>query len=127
MSNQVNRIRVAKATYNFAVDGGLVSTITPVTSEIVPLGAIVKAVYTDALTATTSGGSATVAINAGGTTLVAAGTLAANSLSGTLKVSQTLSGSATAIKTAANGFITVTVAVAALTAGKFDVYVEYMI
>ena len=133
MANQLTQKRVAKATYSFAVDGGAVSTIQPQTSDIIPSGAIITNVIFDSKTATTSGGAATVAITGGGLTLVAAQTIANNLLDGTLvsimKAAGNTGSTSTApyivSKTTSAAPIKVVVAVAALTAGIFDVYVEY--
>jgi len=123
---QFNRQRIAKATYSFATDGGAISTITPSISDIIPANAIITAVYTDVTTTVTSGGSATVAVNAGATVIVTAATLSTLVWNSTAKTKQTLAASATAIKPSAAGRITLTVAVAALTAGVVNVYVEYI-
>lgn len=118
--------------YSFAVQGGAVSTIKllqdlgSANSYVsLPNGAIIKQVYIDIITACASGG---------GTGTIA---LTANS-SGDLKAAvdaDTLSGivagipvgtAAAMVKLTAARDITVAIATEALTAGKFDVYIEWV-
>lgn len=128
MPTSYQRKRVAKATYSFAVDGGAQGTITPATNSTIPLGAVVTGVFVDCTTNVAPAAGATIAINGGGTTLVTAATATAHGLNtGTVKKSLALVSSATAIKTTANGAITLTVASADLTAGVVNIYVEYFI
>lgn len=117
---QAKRV-VAKATYSFAVDGGAVGTITPVTNHLVPKNAIITRAWTDARTSMTSGGSATVALACGGVTIKSATAFDNSAYVG-------LDDQVTApAKTNAAGYITFTVATAALTAGIVDIYVEYIV
>jgi len=135
MANEKTRKRVAKATYDFSVDGGAVSTITPAITEIIPTGAIVTDVIIDMTTALTSGGSATVAVTAGGVTIQGAVDYNQLPYSGTglghvLRAGASgATGVTTAlylpIKTTSDAAIKVAIATAALTAGKFNVFVEY--
>ena len=117
--------RVAYYEYDFAVDGGAVGDIT-LRGEGLPEGAIVTDGKIHVLTAITSGGSATAALKIES---------AADVLTATAKTSFTLNAildivpvrtAATAIRvTAAGNKPVMTVAVAALTAGKFILAVEY--
>lgn len=135
MANQLVQKRVAKATYSFAVDGGAVATIVPVTTDSIPVNAIVTEVLIDSRTACTSGGSATVAITGGGVTLQGAIDYNQAPYSGTspAKVLRAGASGATGVTTAvyipikatSTAPIKVVIAGAALTAGIFDVYVEY--
>lgn len=128
MPTSFQRKRVAKATYSFATDGGAQTTITPAITASVPLGAVVTGVFVDCTTNVAPATGATIAINAGGTTLVTAATATSLGLNtGTVKKALTLAGSATAIKTTATGAVTLTVASADLTAGVVNIYVEYFI
>ena len=86
----------------------------------VPAGAIITQVVTDALTSLTSGGSAKVAISVGSDALKAATAFNDASLVG---VDSQL---AAPVKTVAGGALTLTVATAALTAGKVRVIVKYL-
>lgn len=115
---------IAKATYSFAVDGGAVGAIIPATSELVPQGAIVTRAWTDVRTAMTSGGSATVALSVASATPI---TLKSATAFDDAAYTGVDSHSVTAAKTDSEGRITFTVAVAALTAGIVDIYVEYLL
>lgn len=113
--------------YDFAVDGGAVSTITLRTStsmpNVLPIGTVVVSGYIEVDTPVTSGGAATVAVNGEAAGDLLAATLVSGapwSTTGRKSIIPAATG-ATAIKTTAARSITVTVAVAALTAGKFRV------
>lgn len=133
MSQNVKR--VAKATYSFAVDGGAVSTITPSVTDVIPQGAIVTDVTIQVSTLCTGGGGCTVAITGGGLTLVAAETLANNVLNATGVVRMIAAGNAGVTSTApyisqlasSSATIKVVVGTTAVTAGVFNVFVEYVI
>ena len=149
--------RIAKGTYDFAVQGGAVGNINLYDSVyapgvsampgqpqsvgvakqagvfkplILPYNSIVVRALIDVITAPTSGGSATLALSTGAT--------AADLLAATAKASFTglidgipVHSAATAIKitqavTGSQGVIPfLAIAVAALTAGKFNVHIEY--
>ena len=122
-----------KFVYDFAVDGGSHSAedqglagngagiITPADADItIPENAIITDCITYVTTAMTSGGSATVAIGCGGAALVAA-TAFDNGVFDDEDVTHTV----VADKTTAAARPIVTVAGAALTAGVFEVIVEY--
>lgn len=112
---------IAKATYDFSVDGGAAAVITPATNEVVPEGAIVVRAWTDVATNMTSGGAATVALDVGGVALKAATAYNDAAYQGVD------AHSVTAAKTTSDARITFTVADAALTAGKVHIFVEYFI
>lgn len=117
--------RVAYYEYDFAIDGGAVGDIT-LRGPGLPDDAIVDTGKVQVKTAVTSGGSATVAVKL----LSAADLLAA-----TAKASLTANAifdvvpagtAATALRTTSAGLKpAITVAVAALTAGKLIVALEY--
>jgi hypothetical protein len=118
----------AKVTYDFAVDGGAVSVITPANSPTIPLGAIILGGTIDITTTLTSGGAATIALGLG------AGAQAA-ALKAALAVASWTAGqlalipvftAATYVKATAAAALTVSIATAALTAGKFDVNLVYV-
>jgi hypothetical protein len=135
MSKQLKQ--VAKCTYDWAIDAGALSTITPAATESIPKGALITSVVIDSKTALSSAGSATVAITAGGVTIAGATDFDEVPYSGTtpVKVLRASPGiNTSAISTAeylpivatSTADIKVVVAGAALTvAGKFHVYVEY--
>lgn len=115
--------------YDFAVDGGAVSTVTlraapsySVGNDI-PFGAIIEGGFVEVDTAVTSGGSATVAVtveSAGDIVAAAAISGAPWSTTGRKSLVPAFTG-ATTVKTTAARSITITIATAALTAGKFRV------
>lgn len=109
---------VVEATYDFSKLGGAVGALTLGLS--LPKGAIVTQLWTDAQTAMTSGGSATVALSAGAEVLKAATAFDDASYIG---VDQHLSAP---IKLATGGQLTLTIAAAALTAGKLRICLAYL-
>jgi hypothetical protein len=86
---------------------------------ILPVGAIVTRLWTDEVANVTSGGSATVAISVGAQSLVAA----QDFVDFVGAQEQAL---AAPVKITSEAALTLTVAVAALTGGKLNVYIEYM-
>jgi len=111
---------VVKATYDFDVDGGAQGAITLNSNGVVPKGAIITSAFTDVRTAMTSGGSATVALAVGGVTIKGATAFDDAAYTG-------LDAHITApVQASSTGQIVATVATADLTAGVFDVYVEYI-
>lgn len=134
MANDFSRLRVAKVSYSFAVDGGAVSTIEPITySDIIPTGAIITNVVAYPSVALTSGGSATVSITGGGLTILAAGAYSSAPYNGTtpaqMAQSTGLTSTAPYIPQIATSSapLKVVIGTAALTAGIFDVYVTYVL
>ena len=120
------KIRIAKATYNFAIDGGAISTITPKSGAVIPNGAEVLRAWTDVTTPMTSAGSATLALQIASTTPVVIKT--ATAFDSADYTGQDIQRAATVIgKTNSAGAITCTIATAALTAGVVEVFVEYVI
>lgn len=122
------RIKWARGLYDFAVDGGLVSAIA-LRGDQIPSGAYLLDSFFQVDTLVTGGGSATVSLGVeSAADLRAAATLAtAPALSTTgPKRSLVRMGTADPIVTTAVRSITATVAVAALTAGKFQVLVAYV-
>lgn len=112
--------------YSFAQDGGAVSTIT-LRGDTIPSGAIITDALLHVDTIPTSGGAATISI---GTEAAADIQSAANynaapySTAGAKRT--TFVATTAPIKTTAARSITIAVAAAALTAGKFSVVVEYV-
>jgi nitrate reductase gamma subunit len=116
----VTKIKTIKATYDFAKQGGAISAIA--LGAQIPTGAWITRAYIKKVTAITSGGSATIALAIGGVALLAA-TAFDNAVFTAAVATSTVT---PALTTTATG-ITATVAVAALTAGSFDVIVEYVV
>lgn len=137
MANEFSRIRVAKATYDFSVDGGssTIGTLILASTEEIPSGAIITDVKLNCRTIVTSGGAATIALTGGGVTLKAAESIANSVLNGTGLVDVIRAGNSGSTGTAkyipiaatSNAKIGITVGTADLTAGVFDIYVTYFI
>ncbi len=121
-------VRYAKATYDFTVDGGGVSTITPVSGATLPINSIILGGIIDTVIPLTSGGSATVAIgtSAGSSAASLKAALAFGSYTGLVAVIPLFT-AVTMIKMTAAGNITFTIATAALTAGKLNVILAYVV
>ena len=113
-------VNCVSATYDFGVSGGAVSTIVLATLGV-PANAVVTQIVIDALTTVTSGGSATIQLKAGSTAL----TDAVGKASFTGQATLALASSATAIKVSAASDLQITIATAALTAGKVRFIVKY--
>lgn len=111
------------ATYDFAKHGGAVGDIT-LDDAVLPDNAIITKVFFDVLTAPTSGGAATVAFKVASAGDLKAATAIA-SWTG-LVDGVPADTAATMIKLSADQLVKATVAVAALTAGKIKVCIEYV-
>jgi len=121
-------LRVARAKYNFAVDGGVIGLITPALNATIPDNAVIIGGTINSTTAATSGGAATISIG------TAAGSSAASLLGVTAVASFSLDARinsvatfAAPVKMTAAGSITLTVADFALTAGVIEVTVLYFV
>lgn len=120
------RVKVARAVYDFAVSGGAVGDITLV-GDSVPNGAIVTDVLLHVNTVPTSGGSATVAVKIQSSAdLNSADAISGAPWSTTGAKRGDFTATTAPILLTADRAITATVATAALTAGKFTVYVMYV-
>lgn len=125
----LSRVRVATATYDFAVDGGAISAID--LGVTLPDNAIILDGMVDVITTLTSAGdTATIALHA-----EAAGDIVAaiaindgtNPWDAGLRAIKQLGTSTTATKLTAARAITATIAVEAVTAGKFVVFLRYVL
>lgn len=122
-----NGMDIARVRYDFAVEGGAVGDIDLHTDSL-PSGAVIMGGYVDVITPPTSGGAATLAIKAEGAgDIVAAAAISGApwSTTGRKSVIPVFTG-ATTVKTTAARKLRATVAVAALTAGVFDVVLFYV-
>lgn len=128
MQKGLGALQVAKATYDFAVDGGAVGTITPINSPVFPAGAIIMGGVIYPITLPTSGGAATIGIGFGSgaqaALIKAAATGIATYVAGVPLVMIPVWASGF-FKVAVEGKMTFTVGTAALTAGKIAVHVAY--
>lgn len=123
--DQISRtLLVVRGEYDFAVDGGAVGDIALTAGAPIPSGAYVLGCYIEVDTVPTSGGAATIALkveSAGDLQAAAAITGAPWSTAGRKVGSLTLTSAP--LKTTAARNIVATVGTAALTAGKFRVFV----
>jgi hypothetical protein len=122
------RTKWARAYYDFATDGGAVSTIA-LRGDKIPSGAVVIGTYIDVDTNVTSGGAATVSIGIESATDVrAAATLAtAPSLAAAgAPLLGAITRATAATVTTADRDVSIAIGTAALTAGRFSVLVEYI-
>ena len=134
MANDIQKsMRVAKATYDFSVVGGAVSTLVIPGADIVPSGAIIQDLIIDCTTACTSGGAATFAVTGGGLTLAGGtpiGVGAAPFTAGTVGrvgVAGVITTGYPVQKATSSAALKVVIGTAAITAGVFTVYVYYTI
>jgi len=115
------------ALYDFSVHGGAQGSIELdnvfAKAVTLPANAIVTNVWAEELTDVTSGGSATVTLNAGSTALTGATGYA--SFAGITSVA--LAGAVAGIKVSADSDLKITIGTADITAGKIRFHVEYMI
>jgi hypothetical protein len=124
-------VQNAKMTYSFAVSGGAISTITPINSPILPLGAIVTGGFID-VTTIPVGAGASIGLGFGSGSQVAA-LLAPAAISGVpwsstgLKAVIPVFTAATMYKLTAAAAMTATISAVALTAGIFDVNISYQV
>jgi hypothetical protein len=127
------RLKEAKGEYDFAVDGGAVGTIVLRASaddalgNDIPAGSVITGGYIEVDTAVTSGGAATLGANSEAAgdifgAIVVSG--APWSTTGRKSIIPAATG-VTSVKTTVRRSLAVTVAVAALTAGKLRVVVFY--
>lgn len=118
----------AKATYNFALDGGAVGLITPIKGVALPKNAVLVGGTLNCTTAGTSGGSATITLgtDAGSSASALLGSTAVASLSANALINL-VPVFATPVKLTAKGNITMTIGTATLTAGVFEVLIYYYV
>jgi hypothetical protein len=118
--------KVAVGLYDFATDGGVVGDIVLRGGQQIPAGAIIVDALIHVDTPPTSGGAATLAIKTEGAADINAADVISGAPWSTAGAKRGDFGATTApIKTTAARSIVATVAVAALTAGRFKVFVEY--
>lgn len=124
------RAKIARGNYDFAADGGAISTIALMGATNIPLGATIVGGYVQVETLLTSGGAATCALQVEGAgDIVPAQTLATwtvgrKNIVPALATSAVL-GTAGVVRTTAARDISLVIAAFALTAGKFSVVLFY--
>ncbi len=123
------RTKVARGVYDFAVDGGAISTIALMGATAIPSGAIISRGFIEVHTALTSGGAATIAVQVNAANDISTAVAVASWTTGVKNVLPApTSGAlttATAVKTTAARDISIVIAAAALTAGRFSVVLFY--
>lgn len=119
---------VAKGLYDFSVLGGAIGSYDLLAStDVIPNKAVVTNVYFDILTAFTStGGTGTIALGLN-TTIDLLAAVDADTLSTGLNAGIPVGTAATMKKATADRNLVLTIATAAITAGKAVVFVEYVI
>lgn len=117
------RVKTVQADYDFAVDGGVVSTITLRGDNTIPNGAVITGGYIDVETACASA-TGTIAVQAEGAGDILAATAEAGLTTGRKSVVPAGTG-ATSVKTTASRSVKIVIATAAFTAGKFRVVLFY--
>ena len=133
VSEGTSKIKVAVGEYDFAVDGGAVSTIVlrggGAIGGTIPTGSVIFEGYVDVLTPLTSGGAATIAAQTEAANDVLTAVAVASWTAGIKNVLPAIATGAltanTAVKTTAARSISIVIATAALTAGKFRVVLMY--
>jgi hypothetical protein len=117
-----------KGSYDFAVDGGAVSTITLRSNDgTLPVGAVVMGGYVKVTTGITSGGAGTGALQVEAANDTVNGTAVSGapwSTAGQKSVIPAFTG-ATSVETTAARQPKLVIGTAALTAGKFDLVLFY--
>lgn len=118
-------LQVIKGTYDFNVDGGAIGTILINQSPIIPVNFIVLGGILDPITTFNSGGGATVAVGIGSGANAAALKVAAGFAGyvGGTPLAMLPIWSGGFFKTAADAPLSITVAAAALTAGKMAIHI----
>lgn len=123
------RPKIVIGTYDFAVDGGATSTIALMGATRIPSGAVITGGYIKVVTALTSGGSATIAVQVNAANDISTAVAVASWTTGIKNVLPAPTTGAvttsTRVLTTAARDISIVIATAALTAGKFHVVLEY--
>jgi hypothetical protein len=118
--------QVAYARWNFATDGGAISTITPAVNSTIPANAIItRAFFNSVVAPVGTGAHIEFGTAAGSSTTGLLGSTAITSF--TLDAIVLGAVNTTPIKLTAAGQITMTILTDALTAGEIEIFVEYVI
>jgi len=123
------RLTSIKGTYDFSEKGGAVSIIKLLDDDgkvvQIPAGAIVKAIFTNETTVLTSGGSATVKLEAGAIDLSSA--IAFDTGFSGINAHGIQGGAASGVLISSDTDLQIEIEVAALTAGVLEYYVDVLI
>lgn len=119
---------IVRGKYDFAVDGGAVSTIAITAGTPIPNGSVVVGGYIDVTTQLTSGGSATIAVQVEAANDIITAVAVASWTAGRFNILPSeQTGALTAStyrKLTADRNISIVIATAALTAGVFNVVLK---
>jgi hypothetical protein len=118
----ITRTYIGRCQYDFGIDTGAQTAITPANNFNLPIGAMIIGCWTDVKT-TLAGAGSTLALAIGGVTLNAAANFDAAEYVG---IDFHLARTSAALTTSA-GSVVVTIGGAVVTAGKMDIYVEYIL
>lgn len=117
--------RTAHFLYDFSIHGGAIGDIT-LENDVIPDDALVVSGAVHVKTALTSDGSATIAMYLlTAADVLAATAVASYSLAANIVVKQVPQTASTWLKMTAKKNLKLTVAVAALTAGKAEIFLDY--
>lgn len=120
-------MKVARARYNFATDGGAVSTIDLLPTPSIPAGSYIVGGFMEVDTIVAgSGASVAVNVESAGDLVAAAAVSGAPWSTTGIKAIVPVFTAATLVKTTAARKVTATVTAAVLTAGAFDVVLFYI-
>ena len=124
----LGRLYIAKARYNFGVDGGVQGAIVPKVTTLLPANSVIVGGTINSTTAILSAGAATLAVgtSAGSSATAILGATAKASLSANALINA-VPVFATPVKLSAKGYINVTVGTADLTAGIVEVTLYYYV
>lgn len=121
----VRALLIVRGKYDFAVDGGAVSTIAITSGTPIPSGSVILGGYVDVTTALTSGGAATIACEVEAANDILTAVAVASWTTGRKNILPSPTTGAltasTAVKTTAARDISIVIAAAALTAGVCNV------
>jgi hypothetical protein len=122
-----NAKKVAYYEYDFDKDGGAIGAIALRPGSAIPAGAVITDAMVDVETAVTSLGAATIALHNKAANDIVTAVVLAGFTANTLIDGIPDGSIGNAIRTIVAGGVTLTIAVADLTAGKFVVAVEYYV
>lgn len=120
-------LKWARARYDFAVEGGAVSTIALIGTALIPSGAIILGGFVE-VTVVPVGAGASIAVQVeAANDIVSAAAISGApwSTTGRKSIVPVFTG-ATTVKTTAARDVSVVISAAVLTAGVFDVFVAYI-
>lgn len=121
--------RVARASYDFAVDGGVAGTIALLGATSIPANAVIVGGLVRVTAALTSAGAATAALQVEAADDIVAAALVSGapwSSTGRKSIIPAFTG-ATSVLTSVARDVSLVIATAALTAGAFDVFLFYVL